>query len=241
MLKLEAISYQRNGKEIIKNVSMQFEDGKTYGIVGNNGVGKSTLGYIIMGLSDYSPKTGTITLDGEDITKLSITDRAKKGITLSWQEPARFEGLTIKQYLSIGNPTMDDIRSALITVNLDPDKYLGRFVDKKLSGGERKKVELASCLLLKPKYVILDEPDSGIDIMSLDMIINLIKTFKDSGTTVIVITHRKEIARICDYSYLVCGGKVLLEGDSNKIIKYYEEVCDACDHINYPEENGERS
>ncbi len=238
MLVLENIRYSRNSNDIIKGVSMKFEQGKVHCIIGNNGVGKSTIGYIIMGLSDYKPNEGRILLDGEDITNLSVTERAKKGITLLWQEPARFEGITVKSYLSLNRKIpQKEMERALELVNLDPKFYLNRMVDKKLSGGERKKVELASCILLKPRYLILDEPDSGIDIMSLDMIVNVIRHFKENGTGVIVITHRKEIAKRCEYSYLICAGKVLLEGKSERIVSYYEKTCDTCGHINYLEEN----
>lgn len=238
MLALEDIKYNRNSNDIIKGVSMKFERGGVYGIIGNNGVGKSTIGYIIMGLSEYKPTSGRIILSGEDISNVNITNRARKGISLLWQEPARFDGLSVKDYLTL-NRKIDKkkIEEALDIVNLEPKLYLNRLVDKKLSGGERKKVELASCILLNPKYIILDEPDSGIDIMSLDMIIKIIHYFKKNNTGVILITHRKEIAKECEYSYLLCNGKIFLEGKTNKIIKYYEKTCDSCGHINYAEEN----
>ncbi len=237
MLELKDIKYSKNGSEIIKGVSMKFEQGKVYCIVGNNGVGKSTIGYIIMGLSDYKPSEGRIYLDGEDITDLGITERARRGISLLWQEPARFEGITVESYLKLNRDIKkEEIERALELVNLEPSKYMRRYVDKKLSGGERKKVELASCILLKPRYLIMDEPDSGIDIMSLDMIVRVINYFKEQGSSVIVITHRKEIALNCGYSYLICAGKVFLEGDSKKIVSYYERTCDSCGHVNYLEE-----
>ncbi len=238
MLELKNIKYTKNSNEIIKGISMKFEEGKVYCIVGNNGVGKSTIGYIIMGLSDYKPTEGRILLNGEDITDLDITQRARKGISLLWQEPARFEGITVENYLKLNRDIKkEEIEEALNLVNLDPTKYMRRYVDKKLSGGERKKVELASCILLKPKYIIMDEPDSGIDIMSLDMIVKVINRFKEMGSTVIVITHRKEIALNCGYSYLICSGKVFLEGKSDKIVEYYEKTCDNCGHVNYLEED----
>ncbi len=237
MLNLENIKYSKNSNDIIKGVSMKFEEGKIYGIVGNNGVGKSTIGYIIMGLNDYKVNDGKIILDDEDITNTHITERAKKGIAILWQEPARFEGITVKNYLTLNKKIpLKEIEEVLSLVNLDSDKYLHRLVDKKLSGGERKKIEIASCILLKPKFLIMDEPDSGIDIMSLDMIVKVIDYLKDRGTGVIVITHRKEIAIKSEYSYLICAGKVFLEGKSDKIVKYYEKMCDTCGHINYAEE-----
>lgn len=237
MLALENIKYSKNSNDIIKGVSMKFERGGVYGIIGNNGVGKSTIGYIIMGLAEYKPTSGRIILSGEDISNLDITGRAKKGISLLWQEPVRFDGLSVKDYLTL-NRKIDakEIEEALDLVNLEPKLYLNRLVDKKLSGGERKKVELASCILLKPKYIVLDEPDSGIDIMSLDMIVKIIHYFQKNNTGVILITHRKEIARQCEYAYLLCNGRIFLEGKNDKIIEYYEKTCDSCGHINYAEE-----
>ncbi len=237
MLELKNIRYSKNGNEIIKGINMKFEKGRVYCIVGNNGVGKSTIGYIIMGLSDYKPSEGKIYLDDEDITDFDLTERAKRGISLLWQEPARFEGITVESYLKLNRDfKKEEIEEALRLVNLEPSNYMRRYVDKKLSGGERKKVELASCILLRPEYVIMDEPDSGIDIMSLDMIVDVINYFKKMGSAVIVITHRKEIALNCGYSYLICAGKVFLEGDSEKIVQYYERTCDSCGHVNYLEE-----
>jgi Fe-S cluster assembly ATP-binding protein len=107
---------------------------------------------------------------------------------------------------------------------------------KKLSGGERKRVEIASCILLKPKFFIMDEPDSGIDLMSLDMIVDIMKHLKANGTGVIVITHREEIASHSDYSYLICDGRALKSGACSDIIDYYRSKCDVCDNVNTPKE-----
>lgn len=237
MLRLENIKYARNSKEIIKGVDISFEENKITSIIGSNGVGKSTLAYIIMGLSDYKPNDGKIYLDNQDISDYNITQRAKLGISLLWQEPPRFEGLSIQNYLSLGGKIkLDAIKDVLNLVRLNPSVYLSRFVDKKLSGGERKRVEIASCILLKPKFLIMDEPDSGIDLMSLDMIINIMQYLKQHGTGVIVITHREEIANHSDYSYLICDGRVLKSGVCSDIIDYYRNTCDVCDNVNAPKE-----
>jgi Fe-S cluster assembly ATP-binding protein len=231
------IRYSKNSKEIIKDISIQFEKSKITSIIGNNGVGKSTIAYIIMGLEDYKPDQGSIDLNGEDITNLTITERAKRGINLLWQEPARFEGLSVENYLSLGGRIKkNNIESALELVRLSPKVYLQRFVDKKLSGGERKRIEIASGILLKPKFLIMDEPDSGIYIMSLDMINDIITYLKLQGTGVIIITHREEIARNSDYSYLICNGKIIKKGLCKDIIDYYRSACDVCNNINAPVE-----
>lgn len=237
MLRLENIKYVRNSKEIIKGVDISFEENKITSIIGSNGVGKSTLAYIIMGLSDYKPNDGKIYLDNQDISDYNITQRAKLGISLLWQEPPRFEGLSIQNYLSLGGKIkLDAIKDVLNLVRLNPSVYLSRFVDKKLSGGERKRVEIASCILLKPKFLIMDEPDSGIDLMSLDMIVNIMQYLRQHGAGVIVITHREEIANHSDYSYLICDGRVLKSGVCSDIIDYYRNTCDVCDNVNVPKE-----
>lgn len=235
MLSLNNIRYAKNSKEIIKDISLQFEESQVTSIIGNNGVGKSTIAYIIMGLDDYKPTSGSIILNGEDITNLGITERARKGISLLWQEPARFEGLTVESYLSLGGRiSKNKINEALELVRLNPRVYLQRFVDRKLSGGERKRIEIASCVLLKPKFLIMDEPDSGIDIMSLDMINDIIVYLKLQRTGVIIITHREEIARKSDYSYLICDGRIIKKGLCDEIVDYYKTTCDVCDTINAP-------
>nr|WP_144380717.1 ABC transporter ATP-binding protein [Thermotoga profunda] len=237
LLILENISFIRNNRYILKNVNIVFQKGKVYTILGTNGAGKSSLAYLIMGINDYKPSTGKILLDGEDITNLSITDKAKKGLTLLWQEPVRFQGLTVEQYLTLGGKlkiSNDQIDFALDLVGLSPELYKHRMVDGLLSGGERKRVELASVLLLNPRYAILDEPDSGIDIMSLSMIEKVIEYIVKNKGTVIVITHREEIAKISQEAYLLCNGSILAQGSPDKIIEYYKNKCDSCSHANIP-------
>ena len=240
MLELIDIGFEVEGKKILRKITMKFEEGKKYSILGMNGAGKSTIAYVIMGLEGYKPTAGKIYLDGEDITDLPVSERAKRGITLLWQEPARFRGLTVKDYLTLGGKLSikkDEIAQILELVGLSPLLYMNRTVDESLSGGERKRIELASVLLLEPRYAILDEPDSGIDIMSLDMIKNVIDWIFDHGGTPILITHREEVALETDESYLVCRGIILKRGKSKDLVEYYRTTCDKCDHINLPVEN----
>ncbi|ANQ53555.1 ABC transporter ATP-binding protein [Thermosipho affectus] len=237
MLKLENISYSVSDKKILDNISLSFSVGKKYSILGTNGAGKSTIGYLIMGLEDYKPTEGKIFLDGKDITQKNVYERSRLGITLMWQEPARYEGLNVYTYLTLGGKldvTKDEVEEALEKVGLDPFLYMKRFVDKSLSGGERKRVELASIILLKPKYVIFDEPDSGIDIMSLDMINNIVDYVVSYGGTPIVITHREEMAYNTDEAYLLCAGKILAHDNTKKVIEIFKNLCNACDHPNVP-------
>lgn len=237
MLELENVSYKTQEKTILKDLSLKFIPGHRYALIGTNGAGKSTIGYLIMGLDGYKPTTGRILLDGKDITNLSVTERSKLGITLMWQEPARFDGMTIESYLTLGGKLSvqkSEVTEALDFVGLNPNIYLKRFVDKTLSGGERKRVELASILLIKPKYAILDEPDSGIDLMSLNIINNIVNHIAQYGGTPIIITHREEMAYNIDYGYLICSGKVLMHGSINDVITAFRNSCETCNHPNIP-------
>lgn len=187
-----------------------------------------------MGLQGYEHEEGSLTFNGEDIAKLSITERARRGITLAWQEPARFEGLKVRDYLAIGakahgSITEEELREALIKVDLKPDKYLDREVGETLSGGERKRIELASIITMKPKLAILDEPDSGIDVVSLKEIINFIQALKENGSSVLVITHREEIAASSDKASLMCEGAILRSGDPIEISEFFKNRCIPCD------------
>ena len=121
----------------------------------------------------------TVLFDGTDLLPLKMHERARLGLTLAWQEPARFEGVTVREYLSLGKPDCDP-EPALRQVGLSPDRYLNRRVDKALSGGERHRIELASVLSMKPKLAILDEPSAGIDMLSINHIIDIIRALKDS-------------------------------------------------------------
>ncbi|HEW91674.1 MAG TPA: ATP-binding cassette domain-containing protein [Thermotogaceae bacterium] len=238
MLELIDIKLERENRKVLKGISAKFEDRKIYAILGNNGVGKSTLAYIIMGLESYRDHEGEIIFDGKKINEKSVSERAKLGITLVWQEPARFEGLTVKEYLTLGSKkrfSEMELLEALRIVGLSGD-YLYRFADNSLSGGERKRIELASILLLNPKFVVLDEPDSGIDIISTNMIEEVLRKLKNAGATLLVITHREEIAKMADEAYLMCDGEFLESGTVDKIIEFYKSHCDNCNHINKPEE-----
>ncbi len=235
MLEIKNLHFKVHDKEIIKGISMKFEDGKKYGILGTNGAGKSSIAYILMGRDGYMPYKGDILIDNKSILKLTINERAKLGLTLLWQEPARFNGISVKSYLTLGGrvkATKSELEEALNAVKLSPQIYLNRSVDKSLSGGERKRIEMASILILKPKYAVLDEPDSGIDIMSLEMINNLMDKIASWGGTAIVITHREEIAKNSDYIYLICDGTLLRKGKPKEMISYFKNSCDNCNHAN---------
>jgi len=223
------------GVPVLKGLNLKVREGEIHAVLGANGTGKSTLAYTVMGLSGYKPERGKIIFDGKDITNLSVTERAKLGITLAWQDPAQFEGITVEEYLSLGKKDGGlPPQEALNMVGLVPSRYMRRIVNHTLSGGERKRIELASVLVMSPRLVILDEPDSGIDVISIDDIMRVVKFMKVRGSTVLLITHRENFAQIADRASHICGGMILKEGNPNEVIEFYKAYCTTCDHINLP-------
>jgi len=196
-------------------------------MLGINGSGKSSLAYTIMGLSGYTPTKGTILADGENINTMSIVQRAHLGITLAWQEPVRIEGLPIGKYISLGlkENSRQKVNEALDAVALSPKVYAMRSLDSSLSGGERKRVELAAVYAMQPKVAILDEPDSGIDVLSISDIGNLIQKLAQEGSSVLLITHREELVKQSDSASLLCLGTIVFSGDPEEAMKYYQSRC----------------
>ncbi|MFB0532585.1 MAG: ATP-binding cassette domain-containing protein, partial [Desulfatiglandales bacterium] len=176
------------------------------------------------------PNEGKIIFEGKVINSLPIWERARLGITLAWQQEARFEGITVEDYLLLGTKEADraDVEGALQNVLLDPKDYLKRKVDKTLSGGERKRIELAAIFTMKPRLAILDEPDSGIDILALDRIIEFVCNLRDGGSTVILITHRADVARIAERAALIGEGSLVKEGPCQEVVEYFENRCLVC-------------
>ena len=233
LLEVKNLKYRtEEGKEILKGVNMEVEKGEIHVLLGPNGAGKSTLANLIAGATGYEkPTDGQIVFDGIVLNGKPLYERAKLGLTIAFQEPARFEGITVDEYLKLSarnNPNAD-IESCLKKVGLDPCHYLNRFIDDNLSGGERKRIELASIMCMKPKLAVLDEIDSGIDFVSIDEIGNLFKTMKDEGTTLLVITHRENIANIADKASLLCDGQIVETGNPQEIIKKFEKECLTCE------------
>jgi len=238
ILRVENLTLNLNGKEILRNLTFSVKEGLIKSILGSNAAGKSSLASVIMGLEGYRPKKGRVVFMGEDITDYPIWKRAKMGLTLAWQEPARFEGLTVRDYILAGMNERDEnlLEESLRLVMLEPKDYLKRPVDKTLSGGERKRIELASVFAMKPKLAILDEPDSGIDILALDNIVEMIKELKRKGTTVLLITHREEVAEIADETSLMCSGFIIKEGKPEEVCDYFKNRCIPCPTHIYPDE-----
>jgi Fe-S cluster assembly ATP-binding protein len=199
---------------IINKVSFGVKEGSIHAIIGPNGSGKSTLAYAIMGLQNYVPSEGKIYFDGTDITNLDITERAKLGITLAWQEPARIDGLTVFKYISLGIKNKINLKQkvseALKIVNLPPEKYIYRYIDQSLSGGERKRIELAAVVAMRPKLIMLDEPDSGLDVIIVEDFLSIFNKIKELNMTILLITHREDIGMVADYGTLIWYGDALI-------------------------------
>jgi Fe-S cluster assembly ATP-binding protein len=227
LLYIEDLHLTRGEREVLSGVSLSIRPAEIHGLLGLNGSGKSSLAYTLMGCANYAPERGRIWFAGQDITRLTITERARLGLTLAWQEPARFEGLTVGDYLSLAAPalTRGDLWNALESVALAPSMYWSRFVDGTLSGGERKRIELAAVFAMSPKLAILDEPDSGVDVLSLGDVVALIRRMSERGTAVLLITHRDEMVSEVDSASLMCQGSIVYQGEPQKVREYYGKRC----------------
>lgn len=206
-------------KEILKNINLKIDE-RFVAITGPNGGGKSTLAKIIAGIE--KPTSGKIILDGEDITDLSITDRANKGVSFAFQQPVRFKGLTVKDLITLASGkkiTIAEACSYLSEVGLCAKDYINREVNASLSGGELKRIEIAMIIARGTKLSLFDEPEAGIDLWSFN---NLIEIFEElsreiKGST-IIISHQERILKIADEIILMKSGKIAKIGTSDEIL-----------------------
>ena len=226
MLELRNVSFtvsdENDGltKEIIKDVSLTIQDREFVAITGPNGGGKSTLARLIMGIE--RPTGGQILYNGEDITGLSITERAKKGMGFAFQMPVRFKGITVKDLLTLAygsKLTTSEACQYLSEVGLCARDYVNREVNASLSGGELKRIEIATILARKPQFSVFDEPEAGIDLWSFQ---NLIRIFdrlhKEMNGSVVVISHQERILNIADRIVVIAGGEVLEQAASEELL-----------------------
>lgn len=221
MLEVKNVSYKVNNKIILDNINFELKEKETLVITGSNGSGKSTLLKVIMGLSSMS--NGNIILDDEDISTLKINEKANKGLIYSYQTPVTFKGLTVFDLLLIANqdyPTYMEMKECLSSVGLNIREYLEREVSSSLSGGELKRIDLALALMKKGKVLMLDEPEAGIDLWSLDNLIKTIKNIKkNKEESLIIVTHQEKLLDIADKILVLDKGKVLDYGNKNDILK----------------------
>jgi Fe-S cluster assembly ATP-binding protein len=239
ILEVHNLELEKEGKKILDDLSLDFWEGHIHALIGPNGAGKSTLAHTIMGLQGYTDGTGDIRFEGVSIKDLPVDKRARRGITLAWQEPARFEGLRVDRFILAGardgRPGVVD--EVLGRVGLEPARYRDRALDKTLSGGERKRLELASILAMEPKVVLMDEPDSGIDVEALERIFEAIRGLGEQGVTVLLITHSMTVLKEAEHAFLLCCGRLIDKGSVSKISRYFKDKCIPCDHPNQPEES----
>ncbi len=208
MLKLNNISLTIEGNPILKDVSMHLQAGKIYVITGPNGSGKSSLARIIMGID--KPEKGSVILDGEDITNKDITQRARLGIGYAFQHPPRFKGIKVNDLLklSVGEGSKK-VWDLLYSVGLCSKDYLERDVDAALSGGEIKRIEIATVLARNLKVAVFDEPEAGIDLWSFQKLAETFKKMHERlSTTIIIISHQERILELADEIILVAGGGI---------------------------------
>lgn len=220
MLELKNINYiVENGgtsKTILNDFSYVFKDNCFTAITGHNGSGKSTLTKIIMGI--LKPSSGKVLLDGEDITDLSIDERAKLGLNYAFQQPVLFKGITIKDMIDFATGANNSVPQAceyLSKVGICAKDYINRDFDKTLSGGEQKRVEIALALAKPGNTILFDEPEAGIDLWSFEKLSNLFEKSK----TYIVVSHQARLLECADEIIVMNNGKITLSGKSDYVLQ----------------------
>ncbi|MBQ8786618.1 MAG: ATP-binding cassette domain-containing protein [Oscillospiraceae bacterium] len=222
MLELKNIRWKLpEGDEILKGIDLCIPDGKLTVVTGPNGGGKTSLAKVIAGL--YDPSEGEIILDGENITKWDITERAKGGIAYAFQQPVRFKGLTVRDLLEMSAETKlkeEKICSLLGEVGLCAREYMDREADASLSGGESKRIEIATVLARKgAKMLVFDEPEAGIDLWSFTNLIEAFQRLKtEDERSLLVISHQERIMEIADHIVVISDGKVKMQGSRDEIL-----------------------
>ena len=225
MLELENLSFKVDNEDgsgslhIIEGLNLSIEEGKFVVITGPNGGGKSTLAKLIMGIEQ--PTAGQIIYNGQDITNMSVTDRAKLGIGYAFQQPPRFKGLTVRSLLSLAagkDLPEDECCSYLTRVGLCSMDYLNREVDSSLSGGEVKRIEIATLMARNLNLAIYDEPEAGIDLWSFTMLVDTFKSLaKNDTNSVIIISHQERIMQLADEIIVIADGKVMTRGPRDEV------------------------
>lgn len=223
MLELKNICYSvtDNGKtkDILKNINLTIDD-RFVVITGPNGSGKSTLAKIIAGI--IAPTSGQIVLDGEDITSMSITDRAKAGISFAFQQPVRFKGITVKDLINLAagrKITFAEACSYLSEVGLCARDYINREVNASLSGGELKRIEIAMILARGTKLSIFDEPEAGIDLWSFNSLTRVFEAMHESiKGNILIISHQERILDIADRIVLLKNGEIAQIGSKEEVM-----------------------
>ena len=223
MLELKNVSYaveNENGtKQILKNINLSLDE-RFVAFTGPNGGGKSTLAKVIAGI--YQPTEGRIYFDGEDITDLSITERAKRGISYAFQQPVRFKGITVRDLINIaaGKPIkISEACAYLSEVGMCARDYIDREVNASLSGGELKRIEIATILARGTKLSVFDEPEAGIDLWSFGSLIKVFeKMHEKTQGSILIISHQERILNIADRIVVIADGQIQNQGKKDEIL-----------------------
>ena len=227
MIKLENICFTRDNKKILDNVNLTLDDNKFYVITGPNGSGKSTLAKILMGI--IKPDSGRILVDNIDITNKSVTERSKLGIGFAFQTPVCFKGITVYDLLKIAmykELTKNEACKILSEVGLCAKEYVDREVNHSLSGGELKRIEIATILAKEPKISIFDEPEAGIDLWSFNNLINIFNKLQEkNNSTTIIISHQERLINIADQIILMEKGKANIMNNKNLKNIMHSKMC----------------
>ncbi len=222
MLTLEGIRWTAaDGKTVLNDIDLTIPEGKLVAITGPNGGGKTTLARVIAGIE--TPEQGRILLGGEDITGLDVTERARRGISFAFQQPVRFKGITVRQLIETAAGEKlhkDGLCAILQKVGLCAKDYLGREIDSTLSGGEMKRIEIASVLARHTKLSVFDEPEAGIDLWSFQNLIGVFEEMRrDLKGTLVIISHQERILEIADEIILIADGRIVDRGPGKEMIK----------------------
>ena len=233
MLEFQNVSYSAGGKDIIKNVSLTIND-RFVAITGPNGSGKSTMAKLIAGI--ILPTEGRILFDGVDITDMSVTDRARSGISFAFQQPVRFKGITVKDLISLAagkNTSMSEACAYLSEVGLCAKDYINREVNASLSGGELKRIEIAMINARGAKLSVFDEPEAGIDLWSFGNLIKVFeKMYERTQGSIVIISHQERILNIADKIVVLAGGEVVEYGEKDIVFPKLMDVQAGCRYTN---------
>lgn len=230
MLELRNISFSADGKQILNDINLTIDDAKFIVITGPNGGGKSTLAKVIAGI--ITPDSGQILLDGQDITNWSITERAKAGVSFAFQQPVRFKGVTVHDLITLASGR--DLSAAaaceyLSEVGLCAKDYIDREVNASLSGGELKRIEIATVMARKTKLTIFDEPEAGIDLWSFKNLIDVFeKMHNEIKASILIISHQERILNIADQVVVISGGRVAKIGAKEEVLPELFNVSTGC-------------
>lgn len=229
MLEFKNVSYSAADKEILKNVNLTLDD-RFIAITGPNGSGKSTMAKLIAGI--IKPTEGKILMNGEDITEMSITDRARAGISFAFQQPVRFKGIKVKDLISLAAGKSTSVSEAcayLSEVGLCAKDYVNREVDGSLSGGELKRIEIAMINARGTKISVFDEPEAGIDLWSFNNLIEVFeKMHERTNGMIIIISHQERILNIADKIVVLANGGVADYGSKNDVFPKLMDVRTGC-------------